>query len=453
MNTIFKDIENLFKGRQRIRVVVLGSANCGKTVFLTALARHLRHHNPEVFSMNRWEASWEKDLLPSSSSDGLPQFPYAQYSKGFEKDVPEFPEKTVEMSVLQLPLILKKGTKERAVLLEFMDLPGERVADLVMAHKDYREWCEWIQETFVNDRASESFRDYLRKIACADSQSDIFAAYRQHLLNEYERYSPWITPSIVKLNNGIATGLRGNLDNRILGVDINSQFAPLPVEAFESGNALNKYVKAFAAGYDKYRKRIVQPMADWLSEADWLLYLVDVLGILKKGVAAYNAESAFGADVIGMFKKHKTRIFLGGLIDCLYGLFKTEIKGALLVATKADMACGETGRENMCNLAEQMLGKAIRDIGLNARDIGVRACASVKTVSDSACARQSIASNEETAYSQLVVPECWPNSATWEPGRFWFEDTFPRFDERRDAAPPQLGLDKIVFSILEDSIR
>lgn len=450
--TMSRLVSDILKGRRRMRIVVLGSANCGKTVFLTSLASHLRHHDPEEFSLNGWEVSWEKELLSNKESE-LAQFPYAEYRKGFEKAIPEFPEKTTaEMSVLRLPLVLKKGVEDRAILLELMDLPGERVADLVMARKSYREWCEWMQDAFVKDRASESYRDYLEMIKIASAPEDLFKAYKGHLLSEYEKYSPWLTPSTVKLSNGTAKGLREDIDTRLLGVDVESQFVPLPIEAFKSGHPLNGYVKKFESGYNKYRKEIVRPIADWLSEADHLIYLVDVLGILKKGVSAYNAEAAFGADVIGMFKRHKTRAFLGSIVDRLVGLFKTELKGACLVATKADIACGEAGRENMCNLASQILGKPMRELGLSLQSDYARACASVKTVTNEATARQCITSNEETDYSQLVVPERWPDSRNWDAGKFWFEDTFPRFDERRNAAPPQLGLDKLVFAILKNFV-
>lgn len=452
--TVKRWLGDVMKGRQRVRVVALGSAGCGKTVFLTSLASHLRCHEPEVFRLNGWEATWETELLPDEASERLPAFPYAKYRKEFEKPIPEFPEKTTEeMSVLRLPLVLKKDSRERAVLLELLDLPGERVADLVMANKDYRAWCEWMSDVFVKDKFSESYRTYIEKSMTANCSEDLFAAYKEHLLCEYERLSPWITPSVVKLTNGSAMGFRKEIDDRHLGVDAAHQFVPLPVEAFQAGHGLNRFVRKFDAAYRRYRKRVVTPIARWLAEADQLVYLVDVLGILNKGIAAYDAEAAFGSDVIGMFKAHKTRVFLGWIVDRLSGLFRTRLKGAHLVATKADIAFGKIGGENMCNLARQILGKSMRDLGLDLPENYVCACAAVNTVressTDRAVARQNKDSNDETTYSQLVVPEKWPDGTGWGSGNYPFEDTYPRFDPRRNAAPPQIGLDDLVFSILK----
>ena len=433
-------------GRRTIRIVVLGSANCGKTVFLTALASHLRHHNPESFRLNGWEAFWDES---SEKRDArFAAFPFAEYLKGFQKPIPEFPEKTTaEMSLLRLPLVLKKGKTEHAVTLELADLPGERVTDLVMARKNYREWCAWMESVFVSERASESYRRYLAKAGTAATEAELFAAYKEHLVSELDHFSPWITPSIVKLMNGSAKGFRTEIAERLLGVDASSQFVPLPMVAFQPESPLNRFVKAFECGYAKYRRQIVTPIADWLSEADELVYLVDVLGILKKGVAAYNAESAFGTDVIGMFRRRRSSSLFGSVVDFLYDLFTTQIEHAFLAATKADIACGEEGHENMCNLANQLFGKSMRNLGVG---FETRACAAVRAVSDSSRARLCGDSVDEAEYSQVVVPERWPSGGKdWDVGKYWFEDVFPRFGGRCDAVLPQLGLDDLVGAILK----
>jgi len=455
--TLTRMVGDVCKGRRRIRVVVLGSASCGKTVLMTSLACHLRNHDREAFKLNDWEASWAEDLLPKLSADDLPNFPDSEYRREFEKPIPEFPKKTLQMSMLRLPLELRKGSQEKAVLLELLDLPGERVTDLVMAHKNYREWCEWMHKAFVAERCSKSFCDYLEKAKRARSAEDLFVAYKEHLWSEYKQFSPWITPSIVKLTNGSAKGFLEGLANRPLGIDVDSQFVPLPIEAFDSKSPMRRFVKDFEDGYRVYRKKIVDPIADWVSEADQLVYLVDVLNILKKGLTAYNAEFAFGSAVIGLFKRQKTRNLLGPVVDWFTDLFKTELKGGYLVATKADIAYKIEGRNNMCNLAEQILGKAIRGLGLDLPPDGgyIHACAAVNTVnvgSGVAKARQSSKTKDETDYSQPVVPERWPDGANWEEESMncWFEDTYPRFDMRQNAAPLQIGLDDLVRDILKN---
>lgn len=465
--TVSRTLEDFVKRQRRVRVVVLGSKNSGKTIFLTSLACHLQHHSMSntgihEFDIGGWEASLNEDYRPPKRQEGEPQsFPYDEYRNGFAKPQPEWPKKTSEeMSILRLPLVFRKqGHQERTVLIELMDLPGERVADLPMAHRNYREWCEWMNRKFAGEYNSvEAYRSYLEKIKTVSKPEELYAAYKEFLVVEYKKFSPWVTPSIVKLTKTSSTGFLEEIDNRPLGVDSDSQFVPLPQEAFAAGHALNSHIKTFEESYRKYRHEIVDPIADWLAEADQLVYLVDVLGILKAGVAAYNAEQTFGSAVIKMFEHRRTRAPLGGIVDYLSGLVRTKIKDAYLVATKADIARGEKGREAMCNLAEQLLGKPMRCLGLDGSGRNVRACAAVNTIrppsgdKGDVTARQQANSAEESAYNQLDVPEQWPDSLKWQAeidaARYWFEDTFPLFDAKGNSVPGHIGLDDLAKSFL-----
>lgn len=470
--SVLRILKDACQMRRRVRVVVLGSAKSGKTVFLTALASHLKHHDNKggCFSLNGWEASWCTDLK-AGSEDYPPPFPYARYLNDMKKPLPEFPEKTTsEMSVLRMPLTFRKYTggkcvKDRDVLLELMDLPGERVADLAMANKSYREWCEWMNRVFVEEKSSPSYCGYLEKADDATTAEELFDAYKHHLVNEVENYSPWVTPSIVKLTNGEAGRFERVVWDRPLGVDPASQFVPLPNAAFKKDHRLNRFVKEFSRGYEKYRKALVAPIRDWLEEADRLVYLVDVLGILKKGVSAYNAECTFGSDVVGMFRRSKTRVpVFGSIWDVLAGLFRTRINSAHLVATKADLvAGGRDGRSKMSALAEQILGKAFRELDLG--DLNVSACAAVTTVRtlpdktpegvSKTVARQKRDSKEAEEYSQPDIPERWPTTASqWQEQmeKCWFADPLPLFEERCDAVPPQIGLDDLVRALLKGDV-
>ena len=138
--TFWRGAEDIIKRRKRMRIVVLGSKNSGKTVFLTAVASNLLNHRKEHFRLNEWEANFEEGMLHGLDKK-IPDFPYLQYREGFAKDNPEWPEKTThEMRVLRLPLAFRKeGCKQRDLLIELLDLPGERIADLTMAGKSYRE--------------------------------------------------------------------------------------------------------------------------------------------------------------------------------------------------------------------------------------------------------------------------------------------------------------------------
>lgn len=465
--TIKRGAEDTFRRRRRLRIVVLGSKNSGKTVFLTALASNLlNHRNGNGFNLNEWEAFVEEGFAHSQKEE-IADFPYSRYREGFAKENPEWPEKTTcAMSVLRLPLVFRKeGCKEKPLLMEFLDIPGERIADLTMAKKSYREWCRWMFEKFGSQySANGSYLEYLENAKYCHTKEDLFNAYKNYLLAEYKKYSPWVVPSVVKLTKeGKATKFEQELHIRALGLTADDQFVPVPVEWFDSSNEWRDWTKDFASAYDKYKEAIVDPICDWLREADRLVYLVDVLNILKSGSAVYNQERKFGEAVLGLFSHHKSYTLGGAIWDYLSSMVKTRIKNAYLVVTKKDLAASETS-ENLRKLADALLGKELRGLMKGIGDKNIRTCAAVDTV----CSRRNESGQEvayaktsqdkpETEYEQVYVPEDWPSGTDWkkaiEDGKFWFEDTYPQFDERENASPAQSGLDDLVMALLSSELE
>lgn len=464
--TVMRATEDIVCRRRRIRIVVLGSKNSGKTVFLTALASNLlNHRNGNRFHLKQWRAFLEEGIRPRDKEE-MPDFPYSRYRAGFAKENPEWPEKTTcAMSVLRLPLEFRKeGCKDRSLLIELLDVPGERIADLTMAGRSYREWCEWMFEKFASPySANVSYLEYLEKAKLCSTKEELFGLYKEYLENEYDKYSPWIVPSVVKLTKaGKATQFKQELHDRALGLTPEDQFVPVPIEWFGSSHEKRAWTKEFASAYDKYKKAIVEPMSDWLSEADQLVYLVDVLNILKCGPAVYNQEQKFGKAVLGLFAHHKSRIVGGAILDYLSSMVKTRIKNAYLVVTKRDLAT-EGMDTNLTRLADELLGQELRGLmkGIGVRNI--RTCAAVDTVAsinrsgqEVSYARTSRDRPDTKDYKQVDVPETWPNGADWKKSiaedTFWYEDTYPLFDEREDASPPQIGLDDLVYALLSSEL-
>ena len=463
--TFKRRVEDVFNRRRRIRIVVLGSKNSGKTVFLTAVASNLLNHRKEHFRLKGWEANFEEGMLHGLDKK-IPDFPYLQYREGFAKDNPEWPEKTThEMRVLRLPLAFRKeGCTQRDLLIELLDLPGERIADLTMANKSYREWCEWMAAKFGSPYcANASYLAYLENAKGCTSLSDLFKVYKDYLRAEHEKYSPWVVPSIVKLTKeGKATGFLKELDDRPLGLSQAEQFVPVPIEWFDRANERCGWMKGFATAYDKYKEAIVDPMSDWLDEADQLVYLVDLLNILKCGKDVYNQEQKFGGELLKPFSRHKSYGFCGAIRDYFSNIVTTRIKNAFLVVTKKDLAVSETC-ENLRDLADEFLGKEFRGIkeGLSKRNI--KTCAAVDTVKskrdESGCEKMYAKTSSEGAeveYRQVSVPKSWPNSEDWKKamqnGAYWFDDTYPRFDERENSSPTQSGLDELMQALLASEI-
>lgn len=463
--TIKRCTEDILNGRRRIRIVVLGSKSSGKTVFLTALASNfLNHRRGNGFDLNQWEAYVEEGSA-HGAKDEIADFPYSRYREGFAKKNPEWPEKTTtSMSVLRLPLVFRKeDQKDRSLLIELLDIPGERIADLTMAKKSYREWCEWMFDKFGSQySANAPYIEYLEKADQCSTKDDLFKLYKAYLLNEYRKFSPWIVPSIVKLTkDGKATEFMQELNFRPLGLSPQEQFVPVPVGWFDSSHEKCGWTMDFAAAFDKYKAAIVDPISDWLKEADRLVYLVDILNILKCGPAVYNQERKFGDAVLGLFSQHKSYSPGGVIWDCLSGMVKTKIRKAYLVVTKKDLAIYETS-DNLRKLADALLGKELRGLMKGIGDGNIRTCAAVDTVRvrDDAGQEKTYAKTSydmpEEEYEQVQVPGDWPNGADWEKaikeGIYWFEDTCPLFDERENASPPQCGLDSLMYDLLSSEL-
>jgi len=464
--TIRRGTEDILKRRNRVRIVVLGSKNSGKTVFLTALASNLlNHRRGNGFDLDQWEAFVEEGFAYSPKEE-IAVFPYLRYREGFAKESPEWPEKTTcAMSVLRLPLVFRKeGCKERPLLIELLDIPGERIADLIMSNKSYREWCSWMFEKFGSHySANISYVEYLENATTCKTKDELFALYKDYLLKEYRNYSPWVVPSVVKLTkDGKATEFEKDIHDRALGLSSDDQFVPVPMEWFDRRHEKHNWVKEFTAAYDKYKDEIVKPMRCWLKEADQLVYLVDVLSILKNGIAAYNREWKFGEAVLGLFSHHKSYSIGGTILDFLSSMVNTRVKNAFLVVTKKDLATSESS-DNLRKLADVLLGKELRGLmkGIGAGNI--RTCAAVDTVrvrrdeSRQEMTYAKTAKNKpETEYEQVYVPEDWPSGSDWkqaiEGGKYWFDDTYPQFDERENASPAQSGLDDLVMALLSSEL-
>lgn len=460
--TIPRAIEDIAKGRRRIRMVVLGSKGSGKTVFLTALASNLINHrlpkdgDPDGFDLKGWEARFHE----APAGELIADFPYNRYRAGFAKSLPEWPEKTTtEMSVLRLPLdFMKRGRRNKSVLIELLDLPGERIADLSMVGKSFIEWCRWFEDRFAGSySADKTAAEYLDAAKECRTTEELFSVYKTYLKVEHERYSPWVVPSIVKLTKeGKGTKFLDELPGRPLGLDENSQFVPLPISFFDKNSTHKEWVKEFSDAYDKYKKEIVSPIALWLREADQLVYLLDVLNILRCGVAAYNHEMKFAEAVFDVFSRRKSRRWR--VLGYFASMLATRIKNAFVVVPKRDLA---DSSENLISLADGMLGKELRWLLGKEQEFNIRTCAAVDTIRRTTEGDREVlyarvakdrAGDEE--YVQVQVPKKWPKDNAWEKAVkdcvYGFHDTFPQFDKREDASPSQWGLDDLAFALLKN---
>jgi predicted YcjX-like family ATPase len=456
------------RGYRTVRVAVMGSRASGKTVFLTSLANHLRDHRPDLFPLDGMRVHWDKVAVLEKKVHGLPLFDYDDARSSLAGG--RWPRKTLTSSVLAHRLLLRhRNGKHERVQLELVDIPGERMADFTMKGRSYRDWCRWMQ----TEQSSALYRGYLDavcKIGPKDT-SALFDAYRDFLCFEYESFSTCITPSTVKLSlagerrGGSPEEFRAAIADVPRGFEGRNgkvyEFIPLPESLFEDNPEWIAVIHRFTRNYDRYKAKVVLPIVDWLSGAEKLFYLVDVLSLLQDGPLACDSERRYGEGAIGALCRRT-----GGMIDGIWKwvsgfLWKTRISSVCVVATKADLVLSEYNRENMSMLADNLFGRALAFLDRRHVSSEILSCAAVcgtkEVVVDG---KRGLQGRRECSGDSSVeiwepsdVPASFPSSsAEWEQmiadGKFNYQFAFPWFDPVQICPPRQLGLNLLAQKIL-----
>jgi predicted YcjX-like family ATPase len=513
---IGRKINDFFSGWERIRVVLLGSKGTGKTVFMTSVGAQLRNHDNKAFDLRNWTAEFDQEEDDKAqglvSRSCIKAFPYADFRAVLAKG--EWPAKTEDgFSVLTVPFTLtkkdskKRGrfkrwllrmpetydvTKRRRILLEMLDLPGERVADFAMLGRSYREWCTWMENRFGGRLgSSEYFKNFLKRVSALggsdpDDKEKAIDFYKDFLADEYANLSLSITPSTVKYicNKCLYRDkcpyrdkcnerrynpdkcqcpkeelpeltredrrelIREGLKEVPIGKSKDLQFIPLPTASFAKGSSHSGWVKPFAKAYEAYKKSEIMPIAAWCKHANSLLYFVDVLELLRRGPEVYTTERRFAEQALGFFKHRRTDNILMKPIKGLADQFVTHLDSVQIIATKTDCA-GNQGTK-MLKLAQKMMEPVVRTMGIDR--VEYASCAAVATAGiykDRHAISARIKKENKIQETILVdeVPGDWPESVKWRRDFNW-QDTFPLFDERVDVPPRQTGLDKIIRCVL-----
>ena len=476
-----KTIETLWNGHRTVRVALMGTQNSGKTVFLTAIANHLRNHSPDNFNLGGIRVGCRG--VPASPGRGdFPRFDATTARQAFARG--EWPAKTTEPSLLALSLTLADtGTGKREdVLLEILDIPGERIADFPMMGRNYREWCSWLQTAWNGpDDAIDTYRRYLDRVQGVDPggrdavRSALFAAYRDFLAESYANHAAHVSPSTVKLEwdgtphggpskeafldaiRDVPLGIRA-ADGRV------REFVPLPCDAFDRKSPWRPLAGEFSKAYDIYAKKVVRPLERWLHGATTLVYLVDVLTLLKSGPQAWFAEKSYGEAAIRMLCPRRGGNLIKRWGTRLWGLLvQTEIRRVRIVAGKADLVLAGD-RDNLGKLAEDLFGNV-----LDASDARASVCAAVSsteqvTVDQEGTPVPALRGKVDSAFvpagsgdTQIWFPSPVPPSppataCLWQSrideGAFNYPSTFPVFNPYVGIPPEHLGLNSLVRDIL-----
>jgi predicted YcjX-like family ATPase len=460
--------------RHEIRVAVCGVQNSGKTVFITSLADHLLHHDParnvaddRRFDLGDFVVGDDADVKDvHAPGDSVANFEFRKFRKSFAEN--RWPEKTAMTAELVLDFTLEnvRGTslipvgrlsRRRDVRLRILDVPGERLADFLMAGHDFADWSDALLGNGKQGRRHlDAYRDGAEN-AIGGSADD--KAAEDVLLSEYRKaldaakgvYDRFVTPSVYRVP------LDGSPDSpRFLGL-ANREFAPVPASLRKRFPEL---AKRFARNYAAYRDSIVDPIVDWMKTADKALFLLDVFSCLNGGALAYNGALAETNAALDVFASKGALDDVRESLGYLFTRFQLPMDPAnvRIVVTKMDLA-DPAGRENLMALARQMFGKKAQTVtGFPAPGAAFLPCASVVTDEEKAGgsetkkkAHPGIPRREDSVLQRpgdgipWSIPE---NLDDWK-FRFPLTDRNPAwFNLREDLPPKHSGLDAVARFIL-----
>lgn len=392
-----RSVWNALKSTRTVRVAVVGGKKCGKTVFLTALENHLRDHHRGEFPIGGRTVHWNQYAITGTEYHGLPMFDYVGAKASLKNG--RWPEKTADTSILAMQLLLEDASRanREEVLLEVLDIPGERISDCSMMGKSYKEWCRWREEVFAGPNGtSPAYRDYLQKVneLGPESEGALLDAYRDFVAYQYEHFTSDVTPSTVLLeldgtkHGGSPTQFRAEIGRLPLGFrdkDGNAhEFTPLPMSCFDKTSPLYPLSKKFDRAYDKYAKRVIRPMEGWLRGAQKMVYLVDILTLLQSGADAWDAEKKYADAAIGALCPHGGNV-LGRTWRYLKNVFwRTQINSVYVVATKSDLVVSNADRTNLKRLVDDLVGGTLPFLaaGIKASTFSCAAICCTKEVVD-----------------------------------------------------------------------
>jgi predicted YcjX-like family ATPase len=451
------------------KIAVTGLSGAGKTVFLLSLLQHIELFRPDRLRISPPGAELRgfKELPPSGGGASFPR--KALRARLMEENAPMWPEKTRDVhhyscsfrytgwtvweklkrslirigGLLTLPGI---GLSE-TVDLDFLDFPGERLADVDIArYGDYASWADQILEHWTSySRTRERLAGYLDLVARdgADEEA-ILDAYKNALTGMLLDKNQIITPSTFSLGveDGGVFGKPDVLDRgrrRLAGL-AGEEFSPLPREC---RGARPDLADAFAQRYRHYREQVVLPLFDSFSECDRIILLLDIPGILSGGVGRLNDAGDLIDNLASVLRPSKWHNFFSG------------VENIAFVAAKCDLV-HNLDHDNLMSLLEDIMRPArnrLPDIGFT--PVIVSAWVSSRSLASGDGRRilegVPLRGNPEMAARTFVVPELpseWPADWAAEDPAYSYPRLAPGRLANRWQAPAHFGMEKILDFIL-----
>lgn len=441
------------------RIGIIGILNSGKTVFITSMINHLMHHDPSIlrFQNGNCKIVFDKEMGPEN---GFERFPYAKYRAEAHKYWPDKTERPYQFRCH----FFRSDWHWTYGELSLLDIPGERVCDLIMAKQEYANWSDWLLEFMIKDQESayiEFFQEYKNCLASLNQNSPptqsvenlqkiIIGKYSQLLARLALGYRPIVTPSAFVLSpegEHLGESISNNDFFRCHpGLDAKRAFAPLPAD-FRKRNP--ELTRTFAQSYDDYRKAVSEPLWNAFTSCNELVFLVDIATLLNANTAMYNGNRELIERIVEILSPGDS--LFGRILRSIYSSI-SGIQRIAFVATKADLF-QKNDRPKLEILLQQMTKGFMERLKYNKSNLEYihHACSAV--LSTEVLSNGHVRGSDIRNRLSLLdiepprVPDTWP--VAWKVGDYRFRGVSPKFPENMSIPPQHLKMDILMDFLLK----
>lgn len=435
------------------KVALAGTANCGKTMFLTSLLWQLEEFDESRFRLRNGVALRGFGLR--NVPRGKTALPFRRFRNMLAHEY-RWPAKTRD--VYHCRCAFHRSDRWRIwgpQSVDFLDLPGERVADAAMVvHDDYGAWSDHVLDHFGQDpvgrRVAAQFRDAASRSGAG--AEDVVRAWRLALARLIRAWKPLVSPSVFLLDrNGTVARDVGEAElvaSRRCGLDDGREFAPL---AGEVRNGNPELAGEMQRHYREYREELVLPLFRDLMSAHRLVVLVDVPSLLLAGDRRFVDERQVIIDLLAAMRDdafHVRILRVLGLGDSL--------ERVAFVAAKADRVAPEDLRNGrLLALLRSMNARAAQALppSVEVQWFVCSACVSTRPGGAPYSLIGQTQPGPYTADRQVAefdvspLPAEWPTS--WREGDYLYQDFSPRVPQNLMIPPHHRNLDAVFdFAVL-----
>lgn len=440
-----------------LRIGILGASRSGKSVLLTSILDHLKNYDPERLRFSKRVKV--RRFREIEVADGIEAFPFQRFRAQLSQEG-RWPLKTKSAYRFDCEVEFEDQLKfwPKSLRLQWLDFPGERLADIAMGGRNYEEWSDLSWEAYQQHAGDLPALNAFREVCKLPhpSMDELTAAFKRLLVAFSKAYRPLISPSTFLLCVDGTQPVRGASDEQLVaerpvGVDAASAIVPLPDFARERMPGLKE---KFATNYRRYVSEVAEPLFHQLSRCDRVVCAVNIPEILAAGPDTLNDTT----ELITRFLE--LSLPSGGLPGKVARQLRNRLLAPVLeeswrpggidrvafVATQADRVLNRDC-DRLRNLLQQMLRSPVRNVApqLKYQTFTAAAVCAAQTVDNHLVGQLSpadIGNESLSRFSISALPADWPER--WKGEEFSFPEVYPRFSPIRSRPPKQEGLAEIL---------